>query len=131
TPSTCHIPFVILSAKGSMEQRTEGYEVGADAYIAKPFHSNHLKVRIRNLFDQQERLHQLFAQAGTDPVALLGSREQQQFLSALIDVIEAQLDNPELNAATLELALSLSKMQLYRKLKTMSNMTPSEFIRHI
>ena len=131
TPSTCHIPFVILSAKGSIEQRTEGYEVGADAYIAKPFHSNHLKVRIKNLFEQQDRLHQLFAQAGTDPVPLTGDKEQQQFLNALVNVIEAQLDNPELNAAMLEQALALSKMQLYRKLKTLSNMTPSEFIRHI
>ncbi|WP_353130200.1 hybrid sensor histidine kinase/response regulator transcription factor [Parapedobacter pyrenivorans] len=131
TPSTCHIPVVILSAKGSVEQRTEGYEVGADAYIAKPFHSNHLKVRIKNLFEQQERLHQLFAQGGTDPVPLMGNREQQQFLNALVNVIETHLDNPELNAATLEHALALSKMQLYRKLKTLSNMTPSEFIRHI
>lgn len=131
TPSTCHIPFVMLSAKGSTEQRTEGYEVGADAYIAKPFHGNHLRARVKNLFEQQHRLHQLFKQADGKGISATIDQEQQGFLHDLVKVIDEQLDNPELNALALERALSLSKMQLYRKLKTMSNMTPAEFIRHI
>ncbi|WP_257669642.1 two-component regulator propeller domain-containing protein [Parapedobacter tibetensis] len=131
TPATCHIPFIILSAKGAMEQRTEGYEVGADAYIAKPFHSSHLRIRVKNLFEQQQRLHQLFKQTDIGGIPASIDREHGQFLSALVQVIEQQLDNPMLNASMLEEALALSKMQLYRKLKTISSMTPAEFIRHI
>src|SRR5690606_2542977 len=63
TPATCHIPFIILSAKGTLEQRNEGYEVGADAYIAKPFHASHLLIRVKNLFEQRARLHKRFQQA--------------------------------------------------------------------
>ncbi len=131
TPSTCHIPFIMLSAKSNMEQRSEGYEVGADAYVAKPFHSDHLHIRINNLFEQQKRLHQLFSQHGQDGLPATGDQEQQQFLTTLTAVIEKHLDDPMLNATTLEEATALSKMQLYRRLKTLSNMTPSEFIRYV
>lgn len=132
TPATCHIPFVMLSAKTTVDQRNEGYEVGADAYIAKPFHASHLLVRIKNLFDQQERLHNRLRQANSpESIIRNGNSEQEQFLGVLVATIMKDLENPELNAATLEHALSMSKMQLYRKLKTISGMTPSEFIRHI
>lgn len=131
TPSTCHIPFIMLSAKGTMEQRTEGYEMGADAYIAKPFHSKHLKARVKNLFDQQERLHQLFAQSGDNPIPAIGDQEHHRFLTSLVEIIENHLDDPELNPELLEQKLAMSKMQLYRKLKMMGNMTPTEFIRYI
>jgi len=131
TPSTCHIPFVLLSAKGTIEQQTEGYEVGADAYVAKPFHSDHIRIRIKNIFEQQERIQQLFKQVDEEIPAVIGHQDQQKFLRDLVYAIETNIDNPELNATVIEKALSLSKMQLYRKLKIMSGMSPSEFIRHI
>ncbi|MBK1442192.1 response regulator [Parapedobacter sp. ISTM3] len=131
-PSTCHIPFVILSAKGALEQRNEGYEVGADAYIAKPFHGSHLLIRIKNLFEQQHRLHQRLRHADSvENLVHTGNPEQDDFLEALVAQIMKHLENPALNAGILEEALSMSKMQLYRKLKTISGMTPSEFIRHV
>ncbi len=131
-PATCHIPFIILSAKGTIEQRNEGYEVGADAYIAKPFHPSHLLVRVRNLLEQRERLHKRLQQADSiEGVIRTGNPEEERFLEPLVAHIMQHLEDPELNASILEEALSLSRMQLYRKLKTISGMTPSEFIRHI
>ena len=132
-PATCHIPFIILSAKGSIESRTEGYEVGADAYIAKPFHTAHLQVRIRKLLEYRERLQDFFNE---DSVAnSIGESEladhDKQFLNKLLAVIEKNLDEPELNASLLENELGMSKMQLYRKLKTLTNLTPGEFIKHV
>ncbi len=132
-PATCHIPVILLSARGAMEQQTAGYESGADAYIPKPFHTAHLLVRIRKLLEYRQRLHQLFAR-DNEPAAI-NSEEildtDKQFLQELVKVIELNLDNEDLSAAMLEKELSMSKMQLYRKLKTIADMTPGEFIRRI
>lgn len=131
--STCHIPFIILSARGTMDQQTEGYEAGADAYLPKPFYASHLQVRVRKLLEYRERLHEIFKRDH-----LLGQLEEtemadadKQFLQELVRVIEERIDEEGLNAEVLEKHLLLSKMQLYRKLKTISNMTPAEFIRYI
>lgn len=132
TPATCQIPFIILSAKGNMEQQTEGYEVGADAYIAKPFHVSHLLVRIRKLIEYRQRLTDLFQQNG--PLDLKASDmpdADKLFMENLLRVIEENIDNAELNAAFLEKTLAMSRMQLYRKLKTLTNMTPGEFIKQV
>lgn len=133
TPATAQIPFIILSARGSEENKTEGYEVGADAYIPKPFHLNYLQVRIRKLLDYQDRMHDLVKdQHITNQFMDTNIPDtDKQFLESLLKVIEKKLDEPELNAAVLEDALSISKMQLYRKLKSLTGMTPAEFIKRI
>ena len=131
--STCHIPFIILSARGTLDQQTEGYEAGADAYLPKPFYASHLQVRVRKLLEYRERLHEIFKR--DHPLGQLEDTEMadadKQFLQELVRVIEEHIDEEGLNAAILEKQLLLSKMQLYRKLKTISNMTPAEFIRYI
>lgn len=133
TPSTSQIPFIILSARGTEEQKAEGYEVGADAYIPKPFHINYLHVRIRKLLDYQERMQNLIKdQHITNQFMDTDIPDMdKQFLDALLKAIEKNLTEPELNAAMLEEALSISKMQLYRKLKSLTGMTPAEFIKRI
>jgi signal transduction histidine kinase/ligand-binding sensor domain-containing protein/DNA-binding response OmpR family regulator len=133
TPATCHIPFIILSARDSLEQHMEGYEVGADAYIAKPFHTPHLKIRVRKMLEQAEKLHQFFKneQPGNSLVEADLPPTDKQFLEKLVVIIEEKMDDTELNAEQIEKILCLSKMQLYRKLKTLTGMTPGEFIKHI
>ena len=133
TPATCHIPFILLSARDTIEQHMEGYEVGADAYIAKPFHTPHLKIRVRKMLEQAEKLHQFFK---TDqPLASLINSDlpptDKQFLDKLAVIIEEKMDDTEFNAENIEKILCMSKMQLYRKLKTLTGMTPGEFIKHM
>ncbi|MBL0358271.1 MAG: response regulator [Chitinophagaceae bacterium] len=133
TPATCQVPFIILSARGSEDHHMEGYEVGADAYIAKPFHTGHLKIRIRKLLEYRQKLLDLFSNdRDTEKLVELdlpaGAKE---FLVKLVQVIEENLSESEMNALFLEKILSMSKMQLYRKLKTLTGMTPGEFIKHI
>jgi DNA-binding response OmpR family regulator len=133
-PETCHIPVVLLTAKGTLEQQTEGYDAGADAYIPKPFQLDHLLVRVRKLLEYRQQLHNLFAQDNNIPGHLPdeGMKEaDRDFLGRIYQLVEEQLDNTELDAAYLEKALSLSRMQLYRKLKSLTDMPPNEFIRHI
>jgi ligand-binding sensor domain-containing protein/signal transduction histidine kinase/DNA-binding response OmpR family regulator len=132
-PATCHVPFIILSSRGSEDHHMEGYEVGADAYIDKPFHTAHLKLRIRKLLENRQRLLDIFnndrsAELLVETDLPAGDKE---FLVQLVKVIEEHISEPELNAVFLEKTFSISKMQLYRKLKTLSGMTPGEFIKHI
>jgi signal transduction histidine kinase/DNA-binding response OmpR family regulator/ligand-binding sensor domain-containing protein len=133
TPALARIPFVILSARGSEDNKVEGYELGADAYIPKPFQISYLHVRIRKLLDYQARMENLIKdQHITNQFMDADIAEtDKKFLEELLKVIEQNLNEPELNAATLEDALSISKMQLYRRLKSLAGMTPAEFIKRI
>ena len=130
---TCHIPFILLSALGSVDHKTEGYDAGADAYIPKPFDTQHLLVRVRKLLEYRERLHSLFKKddfsGRIEEEGLVDG--DKKFLSNLVGIIEDNLDETELDAAFLEEKLIMSKMQLYRKLKALSNMAPAEFIKYI
>ena len=133
TSATCHIPFLILSARGSEDHRLEGYEVGADAYIAKPFQASHLKTRVRKLIEYRRKLLHIFSQNETgDNLANPElAAEDRKFLIQLAQLIHTHIAEPELNAVFLEKHFSLSKMQLYRRLKTLTGMTPGEFIKHL
>lgn len=132
TSETCHIPFVLLSARTTIQHMTEGYSCGADAYIPKPFQTEHLLVRIQKLLEYRARLHQLFnsgnvtTQLETKDI----SESDKKFIEKVTRVIEENIDR-ELDGAFLENTLNLSKIQLYRKIKSLSDMTPTELIRNI
>jgi signal transduction histidine kinase/ligand-binding sensor domain-containing protein/DNA-binding response OmpR family regulator len=132
-PATCQVPFIILSARGSEDHHMEGYESGADAYIAKPFHTAHLKLRVRKLLEYRQKLLDLFSNDRASEMLVESdlAAGDKEFLTKLVKVIDENLMAPELNAVLLEKTFSMSKMQLYRKLKTMTGMTPGEFIKHI
>ncbi|MFC3559903.1 hybrid sensor histidine kinase/response regulator transcription factor [Pedobacter jamesrossensis] len=132
-PATCHIPFIMLSAKGTEENKTEGYETGADAYIPKPFHINYLQMRVRKLLDYRTRMNHLIKDRNINNQFIDVDLEQgdKEFLNALVKAVEDNLAESDLDASKLENALCISKMQLYRKLKTLAGMTPSEFIKRI
>ncbi|MEO6406025.1 MAG: hybrid sensor histidine kinase/response regulator transcription factor, partial [Ferruginibacter sp.] len=133
SPATCHIPFIMLSARGSEDQHMEGYESGADAYIAKPFHTANLKIRIRKLLEYRQRLQQLFTTDRNNSQLLDAeiAGGDKEFLVSLVKLIEENIGDADLNAVFLEKHFSMSKMQLYRKLKTLTAMTPGEFIKHL
>lgn len=132
SPATCQVPFVMLSARGSEDHHMEGYESGADAYIAKPFHTANLKLRITKLLEYRQKLLELFSSdRNTD--TLIESElatGDKEFLLNLVKIIEENIGEEELSAVFLEKKFSMSKMQLYRKLKTLTGMTPGEFIKH-
>jgi DNA-binding response OmpR family regulator len=131
--ATCHIPFILLTARGSEEHHMEGYEVGADAYIAKPFNTAHLKLRIRKLLEYRQKLYAIFK--SNSSAELLNETDMpgsdKEFLTRVVRMIEENIENSELNAGFLEKEFCMSKMQLYRKLKSLTGMTPGEFIRHL
>lgn len=133
TPATAQIPFIMLSAKGTEENKNEGYEVGADAYIPKPFHISYLMLRVRKLLEYHSRMQDLVKDQNISSQFMYADIEENDkaFLESILQVIEKHLDDPDLNATTIEKAILISKMQLYRKLKALAGMTPAEFIKRI
>jgi len=133
TTETCHIPFVILTARTAVEQKTEGYNSGADAYIPKPFQTEHLLVRVHKLLEYRDKMHKIFS-ADNNLITAGANHDldenDKSFIKKVTRVIEENMEN-ELDGEFLEKALSMSKIQLYRKIKTFSDMTPTELIRHI
>ncbi|MET7001394.1 hybrid sensor histidine kinase/response regulator transcription factor [Chitinophaga defluvii] len=132
-PETCHIPVILLSAKGAVDEKTEGYDSGADAYIPKPFQTRYLLTRVRKLLEYRRQIRELLKQQ--DPGSAIFKEdipdEDRVFLQSMMKVIIDHMEDIDLDAAFLEKQLAMSKIQLYRKLKSLANMTPAEFIRHI
>ncbi|MBL4678504.1 MAG: response regulator [Mucilaginibacter sp.] len=133
TFETCHIPFVLLSALSSAEERVEGFEVGADAYLAKPFNATILLNKIDQLIQYREKIQSFFKKDGyVQPAIESGLKSDDKlFLEKVIKVINENLSSPDLDAPFLEKAMGMSKMSLYRKVKAFTNMTPAELIKHV
>lgn len=129
-PETNHIAVVLLTARASQESRITGLSQGADEYLTKPFQVDELTLRLRNLLDHQQKLQQRYKQQlSVSAVAPAAETIQDKFWQALCQAIEAQLDNPSFDVDQLAIAVALSRRTLYRKLATLSGMTPIEVIR--
>lgn len=125
---TSHIPVMLLTAYSLDEQRIQGFECGADSYISKPFNSKLLLVRLRNLMDNHKRLKQFFGDKTTlskEPV----SDVDKGFVDRFRELIEENLADSELSVEDLGSKMGLSRVQLYRKIKALTNYSPNELVR--
>ena len=123
-----HIPVMLLTACSLDEQRIQGFECGADSYISKPFNSKLLLVRLRNLIDNHKRLKQFFG----DKITLSKesvSEVDKGFVERFRELIEANLIDSELSVEELGSKMGLSRVQLYRKIKALTNYSPNELVR--
>ncbi|GAB3783704.1 hypothetical protein GCM10028818_42230 [Spirosoma horti] len=142
--ATSHIPVVMLTAKANAEDRIEGFELGADDYLTKPFNRTEIRVRVRNLVQQRQRLYERFitSPANNRPAKLLPTTQsaepiqrtllkaEQQFLDRLMAVVMQHLDQPDFSVETLAEGVNMSRAQLHRKLKALTNTTATELIRN-
>ncbi len=128
---TNHIPFIILTVKASIDHRMEGLEVGADAYIPKPFLIEHLEARLKNLLKQRKLLKQKFSKANINFDSKLEGimKSDKDFLEKAEKIIDSNLTNSQFGVSEFSNEMSLSKMQLYRKLKSIRGCNTNEFIR--
>lgn len=125
---TCHIPVILLTACSLDEQRIQGYDGGADSYISKPFSSQLLLARVRNLIDSHRRLKQFFGDRHTlakEDVCDMDKNFVEKFKSLL----DAKLGDSNLNVEDLGKDMGLSRAQLYRKIKSLTNYSPNELLR--
>lgn len=125
---TCHIPVILLTACSLDEQRIQGYNGGADSYISKPFNSQLLLSRISNLIDSRRRLRQFFGDNQTLAKENICDMDKD-FVSRFKALVEEKMHDPELNVEDLGKDMGLSRVQLYRKLKSLTNYAPNELLR--
>lgn len=131
SPRMCHIMVVLLTAKTSHEEQIEGLESGADAYICKPFHADYLSKTIQNLLHTKEILKQYF----TLPSFASGSvsdmdlpETDKSFLEKLTAIMEANLDNPDLNVDLLARQMGYSRTAFYLKVKRLTGSAPNDMV---
>lgn len=129
---TCHIPFVLLTAKSDEENRAEGYSMGADGYISKPFRVKTLRTRVDMLIEQRSKLQERYRQKLlSDPSEINIESESDKFISNLVKVIEENMDNSEFGIRELCEISRYSYQQVYRKMKALTGESISEFIRTV
>lgn len=125
---TSHIPVILLTACSLDEQRIQGYNGGADSYISKPFNSQLLLSRIRNLIDSRRQLRQFFGDNQTLAKENISDMDKD-FVSRFKALVEEKMRDAELNVEDLGKDMGLSRVQLYRKLKSLTNYAPNELLR--
>lgn len=127
---TCHIPVILLTACSLDEQRIQGYNGGADSYIAKPFEANVLLSRIKNLIASRRQLKDVLGDT-----QLLAKEHvmdiDKTFVSRFKSLVEQRMHESDLNVEELGKEMNLSRVQLYRKLKSLTNYSPNELLRQI
>ena len=129
---TCHIPIILLTALTSVDNKIEGFESGADDYIEKPFNSEILKARIKNIFSRREAMQQFFTGQIANGLSVnMSDTPDQKLLAKAIHFVEKNITDEQLSIDILASHLRISRTTLHRKLKVLTNKTTSDFIRTI
>ncbi|WP_282032656.1 response regulator [Winogradskyella eximia] len=127
---TCHIPIILLTAKTEDADRFIGLETGADDYITKPFKLKALEARVKNLIDSRLKLRERYSQELVlKPTDIAISSFDAQFLEKVNNVIDENLTEPSFSAEDFSKAVGMSRMQLHRKLKALTGLSATEFVR--
>lgn len=131
-PITCHIPVILLTAIDSQENIIKGFDIGADAYITKPFNAYILISNIKNLIESREKLKKYFCPS---PFFrdLLQTEDQanEAFLKGCLDNIYENLDNENYTLNNLSEKMNISRSSLYRKIREVTALKPVDFIKKI
>ncbi|MBN1184577.1 MAG: response regulator [Bacteroidales bacterium] len=127
---TSHIPIILLTAKTTINDQIEGVEIGADAYITKPFNMKLLYIQINQLIQTRRKLYAQFSQeVYIMPNKMTDNELDQNFLQKAIDYIIMNITDNNLSVEELSNALNLSRSNVYRKIKALTGNTIIEFIR--
>lgn len=128
---TSHIPLLMLTAKTQIENRMEGIENGADAYMVKPFDVGLLKLRLSQLITSRQLIFNKYFSVISDADNKTTTSIDKEFIEKVLGYINESIGDPNLNVESLASQLNLSRSQFYRKIKALTNQTANEFIRNI
>jgi two-component system cell cycle response regulator len=124
-----HIPVILLTAKNTLQSKIEGLELGADAYIEKPFSPEYLHVQIANLLSNRNKIKEYFAKSPLVHIkSIAHSRADELFLEKLNEAIYNNLEDEELDVEKLAKIMNVSRPTLYRKIKSISDLSANELI---
>lgn len=139
-PQLCHVIFILLTAKNRIEERIEGYNCGADAYINKPFRADHLISIIHNQQANRDRMKAFFHSQNPNteqndddndnriPDSL--SEIDRRFLEKLHQFIDKSIENPDININVIAVELGFSRTSFYRKMKGLTGLAPNDYVRN-
>lgn len=129
---TCHIPFILLTARTSTVFQVQGYHSGADAYVTKPFQPSVLKAQVSSLLLGRQKLKEYFGKTITlQPTDVEITSRDEQFLHQVMQLVEENLDNDNLSREFLAQSMAMSASTFYRKIKALTGLTINAFIRSI
>ncbi|OXA93863.1 hybrid sensor histidine kinase/response regulator transcription factor [Flavobacterium hercynium] len=126
---TSHIPVILLTAKNSLKSQMDGLEVGADAYVAKPFSMDYLKVQANNLIENRKQIMNYYASSPLSHIkSIAHNKTDEKFLKKLDEEILKNITDSDLSVESLAEIMNMSRSTLYRKIKDISNLSPNELI---
>ncbi len=124
-----HIPLILLTAKNTLQSKIVGLELGADAYIEKPFSLDHLLTQIANLLINRDKIKNYFANSPLVHIKSMAyNKSDELFLEKINEAIFQNIDNPLLDVDLLADMMNMSRPTLYRKVKAIANLSPNELI---
>ena len=127
----CHIPVILVTAKTTIENQVEGLNVGADAYVTKPFEPHYLMALIKSLLNNREKTRSLLSRSTqTDKMdENVLSPQDNMFMTELYHLMESELSNPELDVTRMTQLLKISRTKFYYKVKGLTGENPSVFFK--
>jgi signal transduction histidine kinase/ligand-binding sensor domain-containing protein/DNA-binding response OmpR family regulator len=127
-----YIPILLLTAKSTEEDLSEGLDTGADAYMIKPFNPEILKKTVANLLNNRERLKGKFQSQSEGKIEKINLKSADEMLmERVLKMINENIANPDLSVEMLSAGVGLSRVHLHRKLKELTNLSTRDFIRNI
>lgn len=124
-----HIPVILLTARNTLQAKIEGLEMGADAYIEKPFSPEYLLVQIANLLQNRAKIREYFVSSPLVHIkSMAHTKTDELFLEKVNEAIYINLEDAALDVEKLARSMNMSKATLYRKIKSISDLTPNELI---
>jgi two-component system cell cycle response regulator len=124
-----HIPIILLTAMNTVQSKVKGLELGADAYIEKPFSKEHLFAQIASLLSNRNTVREFFANSPLVHIkSMAHTKADERFLETLNETITQRIEHTELDVEKLAKIMNMSRVTLYRKIKAISDLSPQELI---
>lgn len=127
-----HIPVILLTAKNDLDSKVQGLKMGADAYIEKPFAFKYLVAQITSIFENRRRGMDAFMRKPFVPTQTLGmSKADEKLMDKIVQVIEENIDDTNFGVEMLAELVCMSRSSLHRKIKAISDSSPTDFIKMV
>ncbi len=127
---TSHIPIILLTAKADQKSKLSGLEIGADDYLYKPFDGDELRLIVRNRIAERQKMREHYSrQMILEPQSVLVASVDQQFLQRVVQIVEDHMADTSFGIDVFTREVGMSRAQLFRKLKALTDYTPGDFIR--
>ncbi|ASZ13437.1 response regulator [Chitinophaga pendula] len=124
-----HVPVILLTAKNTLQAKIAGLELGADAYIEKPFSKEHLQAQIASLLTNRNMIREYFSSSPLVHIkSMAHTKADERFLETLHETISQHMEDVDLNVEQLARLMNMSRVTLYRKIKAVSDLSPLELI---